>query len=461
MQKSAFIIAGTSSGTGKTTVTLALMATLRKRGLNIQPFKAGPDYIDPSHHSAVCGRDSYNLDTWMMGAEAVRRTFFRHMLQGDVGIAEGVMGLYDGRGGQNSEGSTAHLAKVLGIPVILVVDAAGMAGSAAALLQGFENFDSDVRIAGVIFNRVGSERHFAMLKEAVGNSCQARVLGYVLKNQEVSIPERHLGLVMAGEDAADYGSLTGLLEGTVDVDALLDCSHIDVQEVPEEIAAQSTESVTIAVAHDEAFCFYYRENLDILERCGARLAFFSPLEDETLPEGTAGIYLGGGYPELHAERLAANSLMRESIRSASEGGMPVYAECGGLMYLGQCLTDLEGYNFDMTGLFPWSSKMLPKRRSLGYREVMAVSDSPFMKTGETARGHEFHYSEIESAESVERCYVSRGSDGREEKEGYIYKNSLASYVHIHFASNPRFAQRFVAACRDWDRPVESNINEGV
>ena len=446
MQKSAFIIAGTSSGTGKTTVTLALMAALRKKGLKVQPFKAGPDYIDPSHHSSVCGRDSYNLDTWMMGEDGVKNSFARSMRDGDVGIVEGVMGLFDGRGGQNVEGSTAHLAKVLGIPVIIVIDAAGMAASAAALLQGFENFDHDVNVAGVIFNRVGSARHFAMLKEAVETSCRARVLGYVPKDLGVSIPERHLGLIMAGETLTDNKQLAGLVEDTVDIDAMLDCSRIDVQAVSEESSAHTVEPVTIAVARDEAFCFYYRENIDLLERYGAGLAFFSPLEDESLPEGTKGVYLGGGYPELHAERLEKNSSLRDEIKRFAESGGPVYAECGGLMYLGKSLTDLEGNNFNMAGLFQWSSKMLTKRRSLGYREVRAGLNSPFLKERETARGHEFHYSEISQFEGIERCYTSIGSDGRETKEGYCYKNSLASYVHLHFASNPGFVERFVEKC---------------
>ncbi len=446
MQKSAFIITGTSSGTGKTTVTLALMAALRASGLAVQPFKAGPDYIDPSHHRAVCGRDSYNLDTWMMGAEAVRQTFSRKMKDADVGIAEGVMGLFDGRGGQNVEGSTAHLSKVLEIPVILIVDAAGMAGSAAALVQGFENFDSEVKIAGVIFNRVGSEQHFAMLKEAVENSCKARVLGYLTKNKEASIPERHLGLIMAGEDAAGYGALAGLIEETVDVDALLACSSYKSKEVSEEFLNKSAKPAIIAVARDEAFCFYYKENLDILERYGAKLAFFSPLEDEDLPEGTGGIYLGGGYPELHAEKLELNRSLKTQIKKFAEDGGSIYAECGGLMYLGANLTDLNDNSFGLTKVFPWHSKMLKKRKSLGYREVKANSNSPFMKEGETARGHEFHYSEIDGFEDVGCCYTSTGSNGSESKEGYVYKNTLASYIHLHFASNVGFAQRFVEKC---------------
>lgn len=454
MQKSAFIIGGVSSSAGKTTVTLALMAALRKKGLSVQPFKAGPDYIDPSHHTALCGRDSYNLDTWMMGKEAVRSTFSRRMRDADVSVIEGVMGLFDGRGALDEEGSTAHLAKTLGLPVVLVVDAAGMAASAAAVVRGFENFDPELKLAGVIFNKVGSAGHFALLKEAVEKSCRARVLGYVHKNVDVTIPERHLGLFMAGEQSATYESLAGLVEETVDLDALLRCSHMSEEEVLFETPELRQEPVTIAVARDEAFCFYYRESFDLLEQFGARLVFFSPLRDKALPEGTKGIYLGGGYPELYAERLMNNGAMRESIRKAADENMPVYAECGGLMYLGKSLIDLESKQFEMTGLFPWVSEMLLTRMFLGYREVKVLSDSPFLKKGEIIRGHEFHYSQIKAMESVDQCYLHEGSSGTSKKEGYLYKNCLASYVHLHFASNPRFPEEFVRKCRE---NKESNL----
>lgn len=448
MQKRAFIIGGVSSGAGKTTVTLALMAALKKKGYVVQPFKAGPDYIDSSHHSAVCGRESYNLDTWMMGKEVVKSTFGRKMQDAEVGIIEGVMGLFDGRGALDEEGSTAHLAKTLGLPVILVVDAGGMATSAAALVSGFENFDPRVNVAGIIFNRVGSAGHFRILKEALEKRCSARAIGYVQKNGDIAIPERHLGLVMSGERNTSPQSLAWLVKETVDMEALIGCSHLDNVGMSGETLHHSGEPVTIAVARDEAFCFYYRENLDLLEQYGARLHYFSPLSDKDLPEGTQGIYLGGGYPELHAERLMGNAAMRESIRMAAEENMPLYAECGGLMYLGKSLVDLEGKQFEMTGLFPWVSEMLPRRMFLGYRQVKVVSDSPFLKKGEIIRGHEFHYSQIKAMESVDQCYLHEGSNGNSKKEGYLYKNSLASYVHLHFASNPHFPEEFVKKCRE-------------
>jgi len=401
VKKNAFIIAGVSSSAGKTTLTLGLMALLRRRGLKVQPFKAGPDYIDPSHHSSVCGRPSYNLDSWMMGEAGVKATFSRQMEGADIGVLEGVMGLFDGKGGGDESGSTAHLAKILGIPVILVVDAAGMAGSAAALLQGFENFDSGVRIAGVIFNRVGSERHFAMLKESVEVSCRAKVMGYLPKSDDITIPERHLGLVMADEfQRGKHEGLADLIEKTIDIDELIECSNTNMIAESEGRRESTVESqaskVTIAVARDSAFCFYYQENLDLLEAFGARLAYFSPIEDESLPEGTSGIYIGGGYPEVYAEKLESNVAIKGSIKDMAENDMPIYAECGGLIYLGSSVKNMEGTrSFDMTNIFPWKATMGRSLKALGYRELTGRKGLPFLEEGQKIRGHEFRYSGIE------------------------------------------------------------------
>ncbi len=456
-QPVAFITAGISSSTGKTTATLGLMAALRKRGMTVQPFKAGPDYIDPSHHQAVCGRPSYNLDTWMMGTNGVKGSFARAMRGADAGIIEGVMGLFDGKGGGDGEGSTAHLAKILVLPVILVIDAKGMAHSAAALIHGFERFDPEVRIAGVIFNRVGSTAHYRILKGAVENSCNARVLGYLPWDEDITMPERHLGLVMAppGEDETENSRIKGLvelMERYVDLDGVLACGGAvggdECYTTPPDRPAHSGRPV-IAVAYDNAFCFYYRENLDMLEELGADLVYFSPLSDGELPEGTAGIYLGGGYPELYAETLSSNRRLLTEIRTAAERGIPIYAECGGLMYLGMELRDLDGKAFELTRIFPWTSTMLPRRRFLGYREVIVNRECPFLGKGHRMRGHEFHYSEITLPEKVKCSYSVTGTGGDPRKEeGYLYKNTLASYVHIHFASNPGFPAGFVGSCAD-------------
>ncbi len=455
MKKSAFIIAGVSSGVGKTTITLGLMAALRRRGFKVQPFKAGPDYIDPSHHSSVCGRPSYNLDSWMMGESGVKATFSRQMAGADIGIIEGVMGLFDGKGYGDESGSSAHLAKVLGLGVILVVDASGIAGSVAALVQGFERFDPDVRVAGLIFNRVGSPRHFDLLKEAVESSCRAKVLGYLPRNDELTIPERHLGLVMAAESQAGvHEGLADLIEKTIDIDKVLECSNTDMISVGEGREAPTTKShasqVTVAVARDSAFCFYYQENLDLLEACGARLVYFSPLEDEHLPEGTSGIYFGGGYPEIYGEKLESNAAIKRAIKDMAENDMPIYAECGGLIYLGASIKNIEGSkSFEMTNIFPWKATMSPSLKALGYRELTGRKDIPFLDEGQKIRGHEFRYSGIEGDAGLDTVYSVSGHATEKGEEGYLYRQTLASYIHLHFGSNPDFAANFVSSCRKW------------
>ena len=450
MKQYAFVIAGVSSGAGKTTVTLGLMAALRKKGLQVQPFKAGPDYIDPGHHTTLCGRPSYNLDPWMMGEKSARDTFDQAMDGADVGIVEGVMGLFDGRGG-GFEGSSAHLTEVLGLPVILVLDAARMAGSAAAIVSGFENFHRAVRVAGVIFNRVGSDRHFSMLKEAVETHCGAKVLGCLPREEEIAIPERHLGLVVSGEMESGLADdraakLSRLISDHISLDAILALSPLKDKGYAKEKPARREIVCRIAVAYDEAFCFYYRQNLNMLEAMGAELAYFSPVKDKSLPCGSGGIYLGGGYPELYGKTLHLNESLKNEIKSFSESGRPVYAECGGLMYLGQGLKSLDGESFEMVGVFPWHSTMLKRRKSLGYREVTAGGSCPFLEKGQKIRGHEFHYSEIRHDEDVPKVYSAIDSNGERIQEGYLYKNTLASYVHLHFASNPNFADGFVKLC---------------
>lgn len=445
----AFIVAGTHSSVGKTTIAIGLMAALRKRGIVIQPFKTGPDYIDPGYHKTVCGRPSYNLDTWMMGVDAVKRTFTKAMQSADIGIIEGVMGLFDGKDGRDEQGSTAHIAKILKLPVILIVDARSMARSAGALVYGYERFDPGVKIAGVIFNRVGSVRHYEMLKDAVEAKCKARALGYIPRDEDIIIPERHLGLEMIDEAVnSEQWSvvrkrLIKLSERFININGILKLiSQYRIQKLPLSLTTDHSPLTTrIAVAVDNAFCFYYQENLDMLKQLGAKLVSFSPLKDKRLPENINGIYLGGGYPELYARRLEANKALRKEIRAFADKGLPIYAECGGLMYLGKGLKDFKGKKYEMAGVFPWVSRMLEKRMSLGYREVRIIDGCPFLNKGQKIRGHEFHYSEIdEPPHRIKRVYQFTG------KEGYLYKNTLASYVHLHFASNPKFAEGFVRAC---------------
>ncbi len=451
---SAFVIAGAASSSGKTVVTLGIMEALRRRGVIVQPFKAGPDFIDPGHHSALLKRPSYNLDGWMMGRIGVEKTFYRNLPGSDIGIVEGVMGLFDGKDGAGEEGSTAELSKFLELPIALVIDASKTARSAGAVVKGFESFDPKADIRWVIFNRTGSPAHCRALRDAMPEGSRIKVLGCIPKDETLSMPSRHLGLVTS-EDISKVTwrrfvkRAARVMEENVDLDGFIGelkrCGKVRSRNLGSKIPPARPRA-SIAVARDRAFCFYYRENLEILEGFGARLVFFSPLEDDSLPEGVNGIYIGGGYPELYGRELEANIPLRREIKALAMGGLPVFAECGGLMYLGRRVTDKEGRRYDLCGVFPWTSRMLPKRKALGYREV-TVEPCPVLPGGGVVRGHEYHYSEISKPPSrLKRVFSFSGRDGEKTREGYLYKNALASYVHVHFASNKAFAEGFVGMC---------------
>ncbi|MFZ1986995.1 MAG: cobyrinate a,c-diamide synthase [Desulfatitalea sp.] len=451
----AFIVSGTSSGVGKTTIALGLMAALGRRGLSVAPFKVGPDFIDPGHHAWVTGRASRNLDGWMLSREYNQTCFRRHAAGCDVAVVEGVMGLYDGFSGQSEEGSTAQIAKWLNLPVLLVVDGAGLARSAAALVQGFEHFDAQVRFAGVLFNNLGSTGHLDYLKEAMAAYVDVPVLGGIVRDDGLRMPERHLGLVTAEErplDAAFLQRLADRVERGVDLDQLL-------ARLPEMTTAPPAEErpqadpltvVRIGVARDAAFCFYYPDNLDLLCAAGAQLVPFSPVSAARLADDLDGLYLGGGYPELHAGRLAANADLRLTIQRRSREGMPIYAECGGFMYLCRELKDQEGSIYPMCGCFPFRTQMNRKLRTLGYREIRLEKETLLGGPGALLRGHEFHYShwvEDAAASPTDTVYALSGrKGGAPQPEGYALQRTLGSYVHLHFGSRPASAAAFVAAC---------------
>ena len=450
---SALVIAGTHSGVGKTTVSLGLMAALRRLGMRVQPFKIGPDFIDPGLHAKVCGIPSYNLDGWMLSKGYNRRSFVGNVQDKDVAIVEGMMGLYDGRSGATEEGSTAEMAKQLRLPVILVVDAAAAARSVAAMTLGYREFDPKVRLVGVIFNRVAGPGHLQYLKEALKSLPGLTCFGGIPTNDKVTIPERHLGLTVAEEGwlgKSFISQLARLIEEHVELDRLLANTRTEiiapVAAPPRKLA---DGKVPIAVASDRAFCFYYPDNLDILKNAGAKIANFSPIRDRGLPKGTKGVYLGGGYPELYAKELSRNRSMRAAMKVFVEAGGMVYAECGGFMYLTAVLTDSAQRAHPMIGAFPFKTRMLARLQALGYREVMTVKKT-FAAPGERIRGHEFHYSAIygtTSAKAIDTVYVIDGQGKKKVSAGYRCKNCLGSYVHLHFGSNPKFARSFVAACR--------------
>jgi cobyrinic acid a,c-diamide synthase len=361
------------------------------------------------------------------------------------------MGCFDGLDATSDEGSTAQVAKWLGAPVVLVIDARAQARSAAAVVLGFEQFDPELNLAAVIANRVGGETHARGIREAISARCRATLVGAIARDEGVALAERHLGLVTAGEGgltAEKRTRLADLIERSVDLDGLLKLTaplHAPIT-AGSTAALPRSPRVRIGVAHDAAFCFYYRDNLALLEAAGAELTYWSPLSDAALP-AVDGLYLGGGYPELHGAALGANKTMLEAVRAFATAGRPIYAECGGLMYLAEALEDLDGAAHAMVGLLPATVRMRPRRLSIGYTEVTLQGESPLGAAGTAARGHEFHYSSLDPVPaSIPRVYRLRRRRGEERDEGYRIGNTLLSYVHLHFASNPEVARHFVAAC---------------
>lgn len=436
----AVVIAGTHSGVGKTSVTLGLIGTLRRRGLAVQPFKIGPDFIDPLHHTHAAGRTSRNLDGWMMDTETNLDRFARATADADVAVIEGVMGLFDGSEGSSDRGSSAEMAKLLGLPVVLVIDASAMARSAAALIHGFESFDPDLRIAGVILNNVGGDTHAEMIREAVAGSVP--ILGAIPRVGDLVVPERHLGLHLPHEARQDYvQTLASLVDEHIDIDELLQAGRI-ARPTPPPATEPTPPRVRVGVARDEAFCFYYPENLELLQQAGAELVEFSPIRDP-LPDDLDGLYIGGGYPELHAAELAANHSATKAVSDFCKRGGPVYAECGGLMYLGQTL-QLEDSTYELCGALPLNTRM-PAGLSIGYVEVHTTGG--IFGEGKAARGHLFHHSQITGEPAVDRCYTVRSARGATSHEGYCAGNVLASYIHLHFSSAPELPAAFIARCR--------------
>lgn len=453
-----FVIAGTHSGCGKTSVSLGVMASLARRGIHVQPFKCGPDFIDPGHHAMACGAGetpvpSHNLDGWMLDAATNVDIFNRYASRCDVAVVEGVMGLFDGISGTHDAGSTAQMAKILGLPVILVVDARSMARSAAALVSGYASFDPDVTIAGIIFNRVGSDNHAELLTEAMTMLPDVPVLGCLKRDEDIATPSRHLGLVTTETDDEGldrYERLADWVESGLDMETLLSALP-DVEAVAPFEPVPTVPTISIGVAKDAAFCFYYEENLRLLREAGARLVEFSPIDDHRLPDALDGLYLGGGYPELYAFELGQNNKLRREIRDFCESGKPVYAECGGFMYLMEDIITSRG-RYAMSGVFPFRAEMGERFRALGYREIQTRDSSLLGPAGATVRGHEFHYSAIQADADISTTPTIYAMSGRKgalpTPEGFIHANTLGSYVHLHFASRPSIAEHFVQACRD-------------
>lgn len=450
MQYPRLIIAGVHSGAGKTTMTLGILAALHRRGLKVQPFKAGPDYIDSGLHFWAAQRLSYNLDTWMYSPDLVRQVFAAHAAPADVSVIEGVMGLFDGVRVGDIQGSSADIALLLQAPVILVVNVAGMAQSCLALVKGYRDYHPQVKLDGVILNQA-SAYHRTWIQPAVEQELGLPVLGCVEANEEILMPERHLGLLPADENrqlTVLIEKMADMVEKHLDLDRLLNIAR---RSPPMSIVAEKhaeSRLVRLGLARDKAFSFYYQDSLDYLEEKGAQLVFFSPMEDKALPD-VDGLYIGGGFPEMYVEHLTRNQSLLHSLVLAHQDGMPIYAECGGYMYLCRELEDGSGRIWKGAGLVPARVKMTRSLQALGYIEARALKDSPLAAAGEILRGHEFHYSRLVAMDNGPNAFKFYRVNGDGSREGYADENLLASYLHIQMRSHPAAVERFIKTCRSY------------
>jgi cobyrinic acid a,c-diamide synthase len=451
MSNRRLVIAGTASGVGKTTLTIGIMSALRKKGYTVQGFKCGPDYIDPTYHTAVTGRISRNLDSWIMNHEMVKEIVIRASVGADISIIEGVMGFFDGKNSTNNDGTTAEISVITKSPVVLVVNCASMARSAAAIVKGFQAFLEEANIVGVIANRVGSEGHFKIVKTAIEQECGIPVIGYLKRDHDIAIPERHLGLIPSverGELDSFFDQLGNLVLETVDVERIYELAQAPVLEIKEsQFQRREKQEVRIAVARDAAFNFYYQENLDMLEAYGAELVEFSPLHGETIPEHVDGLYIGGGFPEEFAKELAQQTAVKRTIQTAIERGMPTLAECGGFMFLTEAIETTDGEMHEMVGVIPGTVKMQTKLAALGYREVTGEEGNFLLAGNLKARGHEFHYSTFHPRDEVPYAYQTKGLRGIKQ-EGYMKGNLVAGYTHFHFGSCPEMVVNWIKQCKE-------------
>jgi cobyrinic acid a,c-diamide synthase len=483
----ALVIAAVQSGSGKTSFTLALARSLARRGLKVQTFKVGPDFLDPTYLALASGRPCHNLDGWMAGPEHCRRLFARAAAEADCALVEGVMGLFDGADAASDEGSTAQIARLLSAPLILVANTHGMGRSFAALVKGFTTFAPDLAFAGIVANHCGSEGHAALLSDALAAAGLPPLLGAIPRGAFPELASRHLGLLSADGKILPEALLdrfADALEERLRPESLFPdglgspLAEETGQDKGEGRAAAAARgagppvhrghrpaspaaagrkprdpvprALRIGIARDAAFHFYYADLFEALTAAGAEPVFFSPLEDSRLPAGLSGLYLGGGYPELHAERLAANTGMLGALRAFADSGRPLYAECGGLICLSRGI-EAGGNFFPLAGILPARTRLLSGKRALGYAEVTLQADSLWGRRGETLRGHEFHYSELIEDPAADpawkRVYaVTRRRTGAVEAEGFQRGSVLASYLHLHLASRPAAVARFIEQC---------------
>lgn len=448
----AVVISATHSGAGKTTVTRALLWALRARGLVVQPFKIGPDFIDPMYHQALAARPSVNLDVWMMGENGVREVFDRWSAGADAVVIEAMGALYDGAGGGHL-GSAAHVAAILAVPVVVVVDVWGMTRTTGALMDGIDGFDPQVRIGGFVLNRVGSSTHRKLIEQGVGETRWRRVVATLEADPGLEVAERHLGLLTPWENSAD-----GQADGVARVGRQIDLDRM-FEGLPSSGRVRSTgparthrraARARLALARDAAFCFYYEENLAALAAAGFELAEFSPTAGEALPPSSDAVYFGGGYPESFAAQLAANTRLAAQLRDAAGRGMPIYGECGGLVWLGRTLRTEDGGEHEMSGVLPIDITMDARHLAIRYVELTTNADSLLGRQGTVLRGQEFHQSRITASSIQADFYTVRTSDGHEFRDGYQHRSVVAGYMHAYFAGQgSTVAERFVETARHW------------
>ncbi|NET60635.1 MAG: cobyrinate a,c-diamide synthase [Symploca sp. SIO2E6] len=458
------IIAGERSGVGKTTLTLALLSSLSRKSSRVQSFKVGPDYIDPMFHQRVTGRPCRNLDPVLTSENYVQECFNLHLQAVDYALIEGVMGLFDGATGADDFASTAHLARLLQLPVLLVLDCSRLSRSVAAIAHGYRSFDARINLAGVLLNRVGSDRHLELLQDAL-EPLQLPIMGVLPRQEHITIPDRHLGLVPTaeipqldelidrlahlGDRCFAWEQLLPLLSPNYRLDHVgIISHHKNVSASPCPCVPASGVShlpPRIAVARDRAFSFYYQDNLDILQQLGAELVFWSPLTDKTLPEGVQGLYFGGGFPEVFAQQLAANTSLLETLRRTIIQGMPTYAECGGLMYLCEQIIDFQNQSWSMVGILP-TTTVMGGRLTLGYRQATALQESPLLPVGTQVWGHEFHRSQLTVMPEQPLLEIRGYQQSQATLEGWRLHQLHASYVHLHWGSRPEIPARFLQQC---------------
>lgn len=449
------VIAGVNSGSGKTTITSGLMRLLTNKGIKVQPFKSGPDFIDPTYHTKATGNFSRNLDSWMFGEDLLKELLEKNSQNADISIIEGVMGLFDGRSGTDERGSSSHLAKITKSPVILVLDSRSIARSAAAIVYGFMHYEADLMVKGVILNKVASQRHLQILKEAI-EPLGIEIVGYLMRNEQMKMPERKLGLIPASEMALldqqlDY--IASEMEKTIDYKKIMEIADFAEDfDLPEKkVFSQEkkdlfkTHEIKIGLALDEAFSFYYHDGLDYLKYLGAEIIPFSPLKDKELPGGISGLILGGGFPELHVEELEANQAFINDLREkVANKILPLIAESGGLLYLA-----------NIAGLLPGKVELTDRLAAMGYRRAIIKEDSLLGKKDQVITGHEFHYSTYQADHKEDSPAFIFEENAKE--DGYSKDNIIASYLHFHFAANPQIAENFLQACLFYKKKGANNL----